>query len=93
MTSESVTNFLNSKLKSIEDNHDRKCLTTWNDYLIRLKHFFRWFHNCRTDSNNDNNNFGAIAQSAWETPAFVKIKERKTKRLSPYSETEMKLRL
>src|SRR5690349_12080259 len=57
MTSESVTNFLNSKLKSIEDDPDRKCLTTWNDYLGRLKYFFRWFHNCRIDSNNDNNNF------------------------------------
>jgi integrase/recombinase XerD len=27
-TSESITNFLNSKLKSIEDDPDRKCLTT-----------------------------------------------------------------
>ena len=41
-TSESITNFLNSKLKSIEDYPDRKCLTTWNDYLGRLKYFFRW---------------------------------------------------
>ena len=39
-TSEPITNFLNSKLKSIEDDPDRKCLTTWNDYLGRLKYFF-----------------------------------------------------
>ena len=32
-TSESITDFLNTKLKSIEDDPDRKCLTTWNDYL------------------------------------------------------------
>ena len=31
----------------------------------------------------------AIPQSEWETPAFIKIKEKKTKRLSPYSETEL----
>jgi hypothetical protein len=75
-TSEPITNFLNSKLNSIEDDPDRKCLTTWNDYL----------HNCRK---NGNNSLAAIAQSEWETPAFVKIKEKKTKRLSPYSETEL----
>jgi hypothetical protein len=27
--------------------------------------------------------------SEWETPGFVKIKGKKTKRLSPYSETEL----
>jgi hypothetical protein len=89
-TSESITDFLNSKLKSIEDDPDRKCLTTWNDYLGRLKCFFRWIYNCRKNSgNNDNMNLSAISQSEWETPAFVKIKEKKSKRLSPYSETEL----
>ena len=42
-------------------------------------------------SNNDNNNLAAMSQSEWETPVFVKIKEKKTKRLSPYSETELLL--
>jgi hypothetical protein len=88
-TSESITNFLNTKLKSIEDDPDRKCLTTWNDYLRRLKYFLRWLHNCQKNSNNDKNNLAAISQSEWETPVFVKIKEKKTKRLSPYSETEL----
>jgi hypothetical protein len=36
-TNESITDFLNTNLKSIEDDPDRKCLTTWNDYLGRLK--------------------------------------------------------
>ena len=27
--------------------------------------------------------------SEWETPAFVRIRGKKTKRLSPYSETEL----
>jgi hypothetical protein len=90
-TSESITNFLNSKLKSIEDDPDKKCLTTWNDYLGCLKYFFRWLHNCRKNSsdNNDNKNLSTVSQSEWETPVFVRIKEKKTKRLSPYSETEL----
>jgi hypothetical protein len=45
--SESVTDFLNSKLKSTEDDPDRRCLTTWYDYLGRLKYFFRWIYNCK----------------------------------------------
>ena len=45
--SESVIDFLNSKLKSTEDDPDRRCLTTWNDYLGRLKYFFRWIYNCK----------------------------------------------
>ena len=49
-TNESITDFLNTKLKSIEDDPDRKCLTTWNDYLGRLKYFFRWLHNCRKNN-------------------------------------------
>ena len=28
-------------------------------------------------------------QSDWETPVFARIKEKKTKRISPYSETEL----
>ena len=28
-------------------------------------------------------------QSDWETPVFARIKEKKTKRVSPYSETEL----
>ena len=78
-TNESITDFLNSKLKSIEDDPDKKCLTTWNDYLGRLKYFFRWLHNCKKNSGNNTNtnkNLYAISQSEWETPAFVKIKEK-----------------
>ena len=43
----------------------------------------RWLHNYR--GNND----ASIHQSDWITPAFVRIKEKKTRRLSPYSETEL----
>jgi hypothetical protein len=76
-TNESITNFLNIKLKNIADDPDRRCLTTWNDYLRRLKYFFRWLHNCKKNSgNNTNKNLYTISQSEWETPVFVKIKEK-----------------
>ncbi|MGB8032796.1 MAG: hypothetical protein WCF03_03115 [Nitrososphaeraceae archaeon] len=38
-TSEPIKNFLNSRLKSIEDDIDRKCLTAWNDYLGCIIYF------------------------------------------------------
>jgi hypothetical protein len=43
---------------------------------------FRWLCNHRGKDD-------AIPQSEWTTPAFAKIKEKRTKRLSPYSETEI----
>jgi integrase/recombinase XerD len=43
----------------------------------------------KNSGNNDNENLSTLSQSEWETPVFVKIKEKKTKRLSPYSETEL----
>jgi integrase/recombinase XerD len=35
------------------------------------------------------NNEVSLYQSNWITPAFVRIKDKKTRRLSPYSETEL----
>ena len=67
----------------MEEDPDKKCIITWNDYLGRIKYFMRWLHNYR--GNND----ASIHQSDWITPAFVRIKEKKTRRLSPYSETEL----
>jgi hypothetical protein len=78
-----ITNFLDTKIKSFEEDPDKKCIVTWNDYLGRIKYFMRWLHNYR--ENNDT----SIDQSDWITPAFLRIKEKKTKRLSPYSETEL----
>jgi integrase/recombinase XerD len=52
--------------------------------LNRIRLFFRWLYNARGNDCSEN-----ILPSEWETPAFVKIKGKKTKRLSPYSETEL----
>jgi integrase/recombinase XerD len=79
---EQITSFLDTKIKSLEQDPDKRWITTWNHYLHRIKHLFRWLYNQR--GNDD-----AIPQSEWVTPAFAKIKERRTKRQSPYSETEI----
>jgi hypothetical protein len=76
-----VQAFLDSKVRSIEDDPDCRWITTWNDYLSRLKYFFRWLHNCQGRLNVD--------ATDWNTPVFVQIKKKKTKRISPYLETEI----
>ena len=37
--------FLDSKIKSNEEDPDGRWITTWNHYLSHLKYFFRWLHN------------------------------------------------
>ena len=38
--------FLDTKIKNVEDDPDKRWIT-WNDYLIRIKYFFRWMYNCK----------------------------------------------
>jgi hypothetical protein len=81
---EKILEFLNLKRKNETDDPDKKWITTWNDYLWRIKYFYRWLANTKEKTivahKSDNN---------WETPSFVNIKMKKTKRLSPYSETDI----
>jgi integrase/recombinase XerD len=78
-----VISFLDTKIKNSEDDPDKRWITTWNDYLVRIKYFFRWMYNCKDKDLDD------IPFSDWETPDFVKIKNKKTKRISPYLENEL----
>jgi integrase/recombinase XerD len=39
--------FLDTRVKDIEIDADKRWIRTWNDYLQRLKYFFRWFYNKR----------------------------------------------
>src|SRR5213595_1438572 len=39
---EQLIAFLDSKIKTIEQDPDKKWITTWNDYLSRIKYFLRW---------------------------------------------------
>ncbi len=43
-----ILKFLNSKIKSQEQDPDKKWITTWNDYLGDIKYFFRWLHNYKS---------------------------------------------
>jgi hypothetical protein len=44
-SSQDILSFLGTKMKTMEVDPDQKCITTWTDYLRRIKHFLRWLHN------------------------------------------------
>ena len=72
--------FLQRKIKDKDLDPEQKWITTYNDYLHRIKHFFRWTYN-KVDN---------ISLDSWAFPhSLQSIKPQKTKRLSPYSETEI----
>lgn len=83
---EEILSFLNSKIKTKEDDPDGKWMRTWNDYLQRIKYFFRWLYNERLRQEKDEE---SLDPSDWVTPTFLKIKEKKSKRISPYLESEI----
>ena len=81
-----IISFLDTKIKDTNADPDKKWITTWNDYLWRIKYFFRWFHNHKLvkEKGNEPSN-----SSDWITPSLVSIKKKRTKRISPYLETEL----
>jgi integrase/recombinase XerD len=82
-----VIRFLDSKMKSEQIDSEKKWIITWNDYLWRLKLFFRWLHNKKIREINQEE---VKPEDEWKTPSFLQqIKKKKTKRLSPYIETEI----
>lgn len=80
---EEIMSFLDCKKKDSENDPEKKWITTWNYYLNRLKLFFRWLYNRSTHKS------GEADTSDWNTPEFIQIKHKKTKRISPYSESEL----
>jgi integrase/recombinase XerD len=85
-----ICSFLDTKIKNQEQDPDKRWITTWNYYLVHLKRFFRWLHNyykpkCAGEQEDDISEL----ELQWITPSFINIKKRKTKRLSPYSESEI----
>lgn len=86
-----ITAFLNTKVKSSEQDPEKKWITTYNHYLRRIKLFYRWLYNNQRgkDDRGDNYYDDADAMTDWETPPFARIREKRTKRLSPYSENEI----
>jgi len=85
--------FLDSKRNSTEEHPDGLWITTWNHYLSHLKYFFRWLYNIHNNNKNNEtiDNAGyPLSYDDWKTPAFIQIKKNKTKRSSPYLETELR---
>jgi integrase/recombinase XerD len=83
MDKEKILKFLDLKRKTEDIDPDKKWITTWNDYLWRIKYFYRWLHNAKEKGVNAN------SFDSWVTPSFINIKMKRTKRLSPYLETEI----
>jgi integrase/recombinase XerD len=83
---EDILAFLNTKIKSKEIDPDDKWIRTWNDYLQRIKYFIRWLYN---EKQRIDEGLETIEPSDWNTPSFVKIKQKRSKRISPYLETEI----
>jgi integrase/recombinase XerD len=42
---EQILSFLDTRIKNTENDLDKKWIRTWNDYLQRIKYFFRWLYN------------------------------------------------
>jgi hypothetical protein len=83
---EQILAFLDTRVKDTEIDPDKRWIRTWNDYLQRLKYFFRWIYNKREQEAKE---LDVLPQSEWITPSFIKIAEKRTKRISPYLETEL----
>src|SRR5215211_6240719 len=84
--SETIVAFLDTRRKSKEEDPEQKWITTWNDYLWRIKMFYRWLYNIKLKGEDQRNYYDI---NNWITPDFVNINKKKTKRLSPYNESEI----
>src|SRR5918911_470002 len=96
---EQIISFLNTKIKDGQQDPDKKWITTWNHYLNRIKLFFIWLYNAHNISQKNTQSSPSetysflyeqsLSEREWSTPDFVRIKQRATKRQSPYIETEI----
>ena len=73
---EQILEFLDLKKKMEGEDPDKKWITTWNDYLWRLKYFYRWLYNAKDKGMN------AKSYDSLTTPSFIKIKMKRIKRLN-----------
>jgi len=71
--------FLNTKRKVQTEDPEKKWIATWNNYLNRIRLFYRRLYN------KDKK----VESEYWETPDFLKIKLLKTKRISLCTENEL----
>jgi hypothetical protein len=69
---EQITAFLDTKVKSREEDPDKKWITTWNHYLNRVRLFFRWLYNAR-----DKEAAKILFRLNGKPPGLLKLKESK----------------
>jgi hypothetical protein len=81
-----IIKFLDTRRKEVALDPDKKWIRTWNDYFQRVKYFLRWYYNGAPRSVAADS---TIPLSDWQTPEFLRIKAKKTNRISPYSESEI----
>ena len=74
---ETIIAFLDTRRKNKEEDPEQRWTTTWNDYLWRLKMFYRWLYNVKIKGCNHQNYYNI---SNWITPDFVNINKKKTKK-------------
>ena len=91
---EQVISFLNTKIKNLDVDPDKRWITTWNHFLNRIILFMRWLHNYHTFIKKnkfsiDTQMISEYSSCDWKTPYFCKIQKKKTKRISPYMESEI----
>jgi integrase/recombinase XerD len=93
---EQIIKFLDTKIKTIEEDPDGRWVTTWNHYLSHVKYFFRWLYNVYNKKNSESiainhedRYYYPSSYHDWQTPSFIQIRKKKTKRTSPYLETEL----
>ena len=62
-TKEQITAFLDTKIKTVQEDPDKKWITTWNDYLNDIKYFFRWLYNNKKKIENEYNKKEEVVSS------------------------------
>jgi integrase/recombinase XerD len=66
-----VIAFLNTKIRNREEDPDERWITTWNDYLWRIKYFYIWIYNIKKHPDKENSTL--LEPSNWITPLYVQI--------------------
>ena len=66
---EQILSFLDTKIKDSSNDPEKRWIPSWNHYLTRIKLFFRWLYNKDKEIDKD----------YWETPKFLRIKNKKQK--------------
>ena len=67
-----IITFLDTRRKTKNEDPEQKWITTWNDYLWRIKIFYRWYYNTKIFITNNN----IFDSQNWITPDFLKIPKK-----------------